>query len=413
MQETLLVNISGTDRPGLTNALAEILADFHVRIMDIGQAVIHDHVSLGMLLVIPEGEGSFEFLKQLLYKAHALNLTIRFTPVAEDKYESWVNTQTQERTVFTILGRSLSAGVLEKLTNVLMKQGLNIEKISRLSRRLSLKTEPTEARACFEFSVLGTPKDRKGMSSDLMQITQDEEVDIAVQADDMYRRNRRLVVFDMDSTLIRCEVIDELAKLAGVGEQVAEITERAMRGELDFKSSFRERLALLRGLPYSEVEAFADRLPLMEGATHLISTLKKLGFKTAICSGGFTLFGYKLQKDLGIDYVHANELEVQDGLLTGRVVGEIVDGTRKAELMRQMADELGLARRQTIAVGDGANDLPMIQQAGLGIAFRAKPLVRQNAAHSISVLGLDGILYLIGVRDRDLFRETHLSQGQA
>ena len=404
MRETLLVNIVGTDRPGLTNALANILAGHDVRILDIGQAVIHDHLSLGILLHIPEGKESFEVLKQLLYKAHELGLSILFTPIAEAEYEEWVSAQSQERSIFTLLGRSVSAAVLERLTSVLLRQGLNIEKISRLSRRLSLDVDLQIAKSCFEFSVLGTPIDRKAMHAELMQITQENEVDIAVQADDMYRRNRRLVVFDMDSTLIQCEVIDELARLAGVGNEVAAITERAMHGELDFRSSFRERLGLMKGLPISAAEEFAENLPLMEGAEHLISTLKQLGFKTAICSGGFTLFGRKLQERLGIDYVFANELEVEDGMLTGRVVGEIVDGNRKAELMRQIGAELGLARRQIIAVGDGANDLPMIQQAGLGIAFRSKPVVRQNATQSISVLGLDGILYLIGVRDRDLFR---------
>jgi phosphoserine phosphatase len=291
---------------------------------------------------------------------------------------------------------------LRRFTHELVLQGLNIETISRLSKRISLKADPLEANACVEFSVTGTPLDRDRMHAALMEITRDAEIDISVQADDMFRRNRRLVVFDMDSTLIQCEVIDELAHLAGVGEQVSEITERAMRGELDFKSSFRERLALLKGLPIEAAESFADRLPLTDGARRLISVLKMLGYKTAICSGGFSLFGQRLQQDLGIDYVFANELEVENGVLTGRVHGEIVDGQRKAELMRMLAHDLGLSLHQVIAVGDGANDLPMIQQAGLGIAFRAKPLVRANAQHAISVLGLDGLLYLIGVRDRNL-----------
>jgi phosphoserine phosphatase len=404
MPEILLLNIVGQDRPGLTHALTTILAHHDVHILDIGQAVIHEHLSLGMLIEMPEGGTSYEALKQLLYKAHELNLSIRFTPIETAEYEEWVTHQAQDRTVITVLGRQIGAQIISDLSHVLLKQGLNIEKISRLSKRVSLYIPEEEQRACIEFSVLGTPKDRAQMRLELMTITQEEDIDIATQADDMYRRTRRLVVFDMDSTLIQCEVIDELARLHGVYDQVSEITERAMRGELDFKSSFRERLALLKGLSRSEAEAFANRLPLTDGAERLISTLRRLGFKTAICSGGFTLFGEKLKEILGIDYVFANELDFEDNVLTGNVKGEIVDGQRKAHLMRELAEDLGLTLQQCVAVGDGANDLPMIQQAGLGIAFRAKPLVRATAKQNLSVLGLDGILYLIGVRDRELLK---------
>jgi phosphoserine phosphatase len=227
------------------------------------------------------------------------------------------------------------------------------------------------------------------------------DVDIAFQKDDIFRRNRRLVVFDMDSTLIEAEVIDELAKEAGVGEQVIEITEAAMRGEIDFNESFRRRVALLKGLDASVLERIAERLPLTEGATELVGHLKALGFKTAILSGGFTYFGHFLQQKLGFDYVYANELDIRDGKVTGEVVGTIVNGERKAQLLREIAEKEGVRLEQTIAVGDGANDLPMLSIAGLGIAFRAKPLVRQSAKQAISTLGLDGILYLIGFRDRD------------
>ena len=400
MREVLLVNIVGEDRPGLTHALSTILAQHEVRILDIGQAVIHDHLSLGMLLSFPKTAESYEVLKQLLYKAHELGLSIRLTPIEEQEYGAWVERQAQERTVFTVLGREITAEAVAYLTSVLSDQGLNIEKISRLSHRIPL--DAPAGRACIEFSVLGTPKDRVQLHASIMEIAQEACVDVSIQADDMFRRNRRVVVFDMDSTLIQCEVIDELAKLAGVGEEVSAITERAMQGELDFQGSFRERLALLKGLPWSQVEAFAEKLPLTEGAARLISTLRKLGYRTAICSGGFDIFGKRLQETLGIDYVYANHLEAENGILTGRVVGDIVDGERKASHMRDLAEELGLSLKQVIAVGDGANDLPMIRQAGLGIAFRAKPVVRQSARNSISVLGLDGILYLIGVRDRDL-----------
>jgi phosphoserine phosphatase len=343
-----------------------------------------------------------DLLLELHARAKDLGLSLQATPVGEGEYEEWVSAQGQERTIVTVLGEAITAEVLRDLTALLSGQGLNIEKISRLSHRVSIAHPLENPRACIELSILGTPTDRDGLRTEMMRIACDETVDISVQSDDMFRRHRRLVVFDMDSTLIQCEVIDELARLAGAYEKVSAITESAMRGELDFKQSFAERLACLRGLEWSKVQAFTKSLPLMDGAERLISTLKRLGFKTAICSGGFFPMGLRLQELLGIDYVFANELESENGVLTGRVCGEIVDGQRKALLMRTLAEELGLNLSQVVAVGDGANDLPMISQAGLGIAFRAKPLVKENAKHSISVLGLDAILYLIGVRDRDL-----------
>jgi phosphoserine phosphatase len=402
MAEILLINVVGSDRPGLTHRLTGLLASHSVRILDIGQAVIRDHMSLGILAELPDGLESYETLKQLLYTAHEMGISIRFTPISGEEYEDWVSRQGQERTIVTVLAHSIGADVLRDVTGIIYEQGLNIEKISRLSRRQSLVRPPSEPRSCFAFSVLGPPKDRAAMRESFMRLTQEQNVDIATQTDDMYRRHRRLVVFDMDSTLIRCEVIDELARLAGVYEKVSEVTERAMHGELDFKESFTQRLALLKGLEMEKVHRFARDLPIMDGAEQLISTLRKLGFKTAICSGGFTLMGRYLQERLGIDYVFANELEEEDGALTGRVCGEIVDGPRKAYLMGVIAAELGISLKQAVAVGDGANDLPMISQAGLGIAFRAKPIVKANAKQALSVLGLDAILYLIGVRDREL-----------
>lgn len=404
MKQIILINISGEDRPGLTSSLTRVLAEYGANILDIGQAVIHDTLSLGLLVQVPPEAEYSPVLKDLLYKAHELGVLARFTPISEKEYEKWVSAQGKERYIITLLARRLTANQLARLTTVVAAHQLNIDKITRLSGRLTLANnddEQSNSRACVEFSVRGNLDDGTELRGELMQITDELGVDIAFQSDNIYRRNRRLVVFDMDSTLIGVEVIDELARRAGVGAEVAAITESAMRGQLDFKASFARRLALLEGLDASVVSEIADSLPLNEGAERLIGTLKLLGYKTAIISGGFSPFGLKLQEQLGIDYVYANELEVKDGRITGRVAGEIIDGAKKADLLWQIAAKENLSLQQVIAVGDGANDLPMLSQAGLGIAYRAKPIVRQTADQSISTLGLDSILYLIGVRDRE------------
>jgi phosphoserine phosphatase len=401
VKQIILINVSGEDRPGLTSSLTAILAEYNANVLDIGQAVIHDTLSLGMLVEVPAEAESSPVLKDVLFKGHELGVTVRFTPVSEEDYEHWVGEQGKERHIITLLGRRLTAEHLARVTNLVAARGLNIDNITRLSGRVSLFKQTDPSRACVEFSVRGSLEDGPTFRAELMQITDELGVDIAFQADNLYRRNRRLVAFDMDSTLIGIEVIDELAKRAGVGEEVSRITEAAMRGELDFKQSFRRRLALLEGLEERVLDEIADSLPVNEGAERLIGTLRRLGYKTAILSGGFTHFGRRLQQMFGIDYVYANELEIKDGRVTGAVVGEILDGAKKAELLREIANREGISLEQVIAVGDGANDLPMLGIAGLGIAFRAKPLVRANARHTISNLGLDGVLYLIGVRDRE------------
>jgi phosphoserine phosphatase len=401
----LLIHVSGHDKPGLTHALTSILGRHHVRVLDIGQAVIHDGLALGILIELTDEMRSSALLTELLLEAHSLGVTIKFSASSAEEYGVWVAAQSKQRFIITLLGPVIGAAQIAAVSGVLAGANVNIDRIDRLSSRCPLEAA---GRFCAEFSASGAGVDEDFLRTSLAELTAGGEIDISFQHDSIWRRNRRLVAFDMDSTLIQGEVIDELAREAGVGEQVAAITEAAMRGELDFQASFRRRVGLLKGLPESALETVLQRIPLTEGAERLTGTLRRLGYKTAILSGGFTFFGRVLQQRLGIDHLHANELELRDGRVTGEVTGEIVDGARKAGLLRQLAAEQNLSLEQVIAVGDGANDLPMLRLAGLGIAFRAKPLVRASARQSLSSLGLDGILYLIGVRDREAVPDTGL-----
>ena len=401
MKEILLINVYGEDKPGITNAVTSVLAEFGATVLDIGQAVIHDQLNLGILTALPSASKTALVTSEVSTALNQLQMKAKFLPISEQQYQHWVQQQGKPRHIVTLLARKIEAQHLAAVTAVAASYQLNIDKIVRLSGRIDLDDSDQLGRACVEFSVRGEASNPQLFKKRLLELAHQFDIDIAFQEDNLYRRNRRLVVFDMDSTLIDAEVIDELALEAGVGEQVAAITEAAMQGKLDFKQSFEQRLSLLQGLDASVLPSIAQRLQLNEGAQHLITTLKKLGYKTAIISGGFSFFGEHLQRILGVDYVYANKLDIKDGKVTGLVKGEVIDGQRKAQLLRQLASDEGLMLEQVIAVGDGANDLPMLDIAGLGIAFRAKPVVQASAKQAISSLGLDGILYLLGYSDKD------------
>lgn len=396
--EIIQMNISGEDKPGMTAVLTDILSRHDAFILDIGQANIHRSLTLGILfMTTPDRSG--QIMKELLFKATELDINIRFTPITDEEYNAWVLGQGKNRYIITLMGRKVTAGHIARVTRAISDEGLNIDDINRLTGRMPLDEDERAPKTCIEFSVRGTIDDKSRIQDALMKLTNTGEVDISFQKDGIFRRSRRLICFDMDSTLIRTEVIDELADRAGVGDKVREITERAMRGEIDFRESFRERVALLKGLDVSVMEDIANNLPITEGVDRMMTILKRVGYKTAILSGGFTYFGNYLRSRFGFDYVYANELEVENGKLTGRYTGEIVDGQRKAELLRLLCQFENIDIQQSVAVGDGANDLPMLNIAGLGIAFHAKPKVRATASQAISTVGLDGILYFLGLKD--------------
>jgi phosphoserine phosphatase len=399
MQNVILINVTGQDRPGLTAKMTQILAQAGMEVLDMGQSVIHDYLTLGILVrTAPEQNDAIDQLKSMFV---AEGLSVEAEVVTNPEYADWVSRQGQKRIILTILGRKITAAQLSRLARIVTDEGLNIDHINRLSGRVPLEPSAMPARACLEWSLRGSPSPL--FRKKLMALATELTLDLAVQEDGIYRRHRRLIAFDMDSTLIETEVIDELAKRKGVGAAVAEITHQAMSGELDFQESLIRRVAQLKGLPETILSEVAAHLPLTEGVESLFKTLKLLGYKTAILSGGFDYFGQALQAQLGVDHVFANRLEIKDGLLTGRVLEPIVDAEAKARILRALAEQEGISMAQTIAVGDGANDLEMLGAAGLGIAYHAKDLVRERSRHAISTLGLDSILYLLGISDRDQF----------
>ncbi len=399
MAKRLLIRATGMARPGQLAGLGKALAGSGARLLDINQSVTFGMLSLEALVGLDHDSA----LEAALSNAgDALGLDVQAIAVSAEDYYRWSSEASQPRLILTLLAPRLPAGILAEVGALTAEFGLTVELIHRLSGREPLDGEAPELGACVECWLRGEAVDLDALRVKALALGAQHGVDIALQEDSIWRRHRRLVCFDMDSTLIQTEVIDELARRHGVGDEVAEITERAMRGELDFQQSFRERMSKLKGLDESVLADIAENLPLMDGVERLMRHLKRLGYRTAILSGGFTYFARHLQEKLGFDEIHANELIIENGKVTGEVREPILDASRKAVLLEEIAHREGFSLEQTIAVGDGANDLQMLAKAGLGIAFRAKPLVRAQARQAISTLGIDAVLYLIGYRQVDL-----------
>ena len=364
VSEIYLLQVTGQNEDTLTQEVLGLLGQYHVNVLDIGQAVIHEALSLGVLLELPDASLRQSILASLNALGEKKQVTLWCNPITIAKYEEWVGEQGKQRYIVTLLARKLTAQQVSAVMGVIGEANMVVDNISRLSGRVPLGGEiPEQSMASVELSVRGAVADFDQLRAQFLRLANEMDMDIAFQQDNAFRRNRRVVVFDMDSTLIDAEVIDELAVKAGVGAEVSAITERAMLGELDFKASFIERVALLKGLKESVIADVAENLRLNEGAEELIQILKTLGYKTAIVSGGFNYFGRFLQQKLGIDYVYANELEIENGLITGEVVGRVVDAARKAEIVREIAATEQVSLEQVIAVGDGANDLKMMAKS--------------------------------------------------
>ena len=387
----IVITVNGPDAPGIVSSITSILSENAVKIIDIEQIVIRKLILLSMMLDLRESKGGqISLLKDLLLEAKRLNVELDFKIASYDEH-----LQHDENFMYavTCLGEKITAQVVAQISNAIYSENVNIERITQLSQgELS----------CIEM-IVKTDKtiNVQDMTGKLLSISSDFGVDIAVQKENIFRRSKRLVVMDMDSTLIRVEVIDELAKSAGHGEEVSGITSKAMNGELSFNESLNKRVELLRGLDENVLDEIYHNIPFTPGAKKLVKILKKLGYKTAVISGGFTFFTDRLKNELGLDYAFANKLEIEDGKLTGKVLGEIIDGEFKARILEDIANKENISLDQVVAIGDGANDLLMLDKAGLGIAFNAHKTVREKADYNISQENLDSIIYLLGISEKE------------
>lgn len=398
--EIILINISGQDKPGLMEALTKTLADLGAQVLDVGQAVIHDELALGILIKVPNADDTGLIIKEIMFRANAVGSTVRVSEISEANYRVWLDSSGKTRYILTLLASGEGSGPLHAVSSVTHQFGLNIDTMRRLTDRGAAVSK--DGRICVEMRVRGDVGNLTEVQAALLDAAERLGFDFSLQEDNVFRRNRRLVAFDMDSTLITAEVMDELAKRHGVGEQVVAITREAMAGKIDFKESFRRRAALLKGMSAQVLHDVTDDVQLNTGADRLLRALRHFGYKTAVISGGFQYVGDRLQERFHFDHVHANALEVVDGQMTGAVEGDIIDAECKADLLQEIAAREGIALQQTIAIGDGANDLPMLTRSGLGVAYHAKAVVKESAHHAISNFGLDAVLYLIGFSDRDI-----------
>ncbi len=401
MGDTYLINITGKNS---FSAIAEsiyLLSDFQGYLLDIKEAVVFDTLSLAIVVEFTKNSHIDNLIKDLLYNCHQRELHLEIRKINSGEIYRSGEDNRKKKYIITVVGTYLYAIHLGKILQILEPHNTKITSIERLSRIKPLDIKEKTEVCAIEITLEGIELPLKDIRKRFLELSQKMEIDIGIQEDTPYRRHRRLIAFDMDSTLIQTEVIDELAEVAGVRDKVAEITERTMRGEINFKESLRKRVSMLKGLPLERLRHVAKHLPLTEGAPRLIKNLKVLGYKIAIISGGFTFFGNHLKKILDIDYVYANELEIKEDRLTGRILGKIIDGEEKAKLLKKIAQKEHISLEQVIAVGDGANDLPMLNLAGLGIAFRAKPVVREGAKQSLTNVGLDAILYFLGLTEKE------------
>ena len=388
-KNTVLVSITGKDKPGITSTLTKIIADTDTKLIDIEQVVIHDILSLSIIIQLNSSDNSV--LKELLFKSKEIGINLDFEVISDD---SIIDRSSRNTYAITCIGNEISAEIILHLSKTLAYHDVNIERITKLNEGIV---------NCVELVVYATENiDIKELRASLLSLGKKYQVDIAFQKENLYRKSKRLLVLDMDMTLIQMEVIDQLAELAGVGNQVSRITEKAMNGEIDFNTALNERVSLLKGLEFSRLEEVFEKIVFTEGAEDLIMIAKHLGFKTAVLSGGFTYFTEKIKNILKLDYAFANQLEVIDGKLTGKVIGEIVNAKKKADLLEEIAKKENISLDQVIAVGDGANDIPMLEKAGLGVAFNAKQKVKEKAEFSLSRKPLDSIFYLLGITEKDL-----------
>lgn len=387
----ILVTVAGPDHPGITTELMACIEDSGDSLQDMGQAVTHGLLSLSFLIEIKDRiDGEAPILKELLYRATKLGLNLTFQEI--EKKQDLPNQEEQEKFILNcVAADKIYAGFVKDIAGALAEFDINILRIDNV--------RPTNFKALEITTAVPPNLDDQFLKQKLLKISSHHQVDIAFLKDNVFRRSKRLIVFDMDSTLIQTEVIDEMAEVMGVGKEVREVTEKAMNGEMDFDESLKQRVSKLKGLKVTQMEEILARLPFTVGAEEFIKTVKGLGYKVALISGGFSFFANALKEKLDLDYAFANDLQIEDGVLTGKVEGTIINADQKALLVKVISQQEKISLEQVVAIGDGANDLPMLATAGLGIAYHAKDIVKKEAQNHMSHGPMTSILYFLGITD--------------